>query len=326
MIRKPMVTNSTYLSSICLPKWIRSGMWMLLCCLLSWTSVSAQHSPFYSQYMFNGLALNPAYTGARDVMSINAAYRYQWVGFKGAPESSSITAHTPLKEGKSNIGGILMNDRFGVTNNSGAFATYAFRLKTRAEDRLAFGLLGGVALLKDRLSQAQLTEGSDEVFNGDSPLFVVPRVGFGIYYDAPRWYAGLSTPQILDVEFKERRAYTASQLNYRSWFLTGGYLHKLNPELKLKPSILVKYIQNSPVQADLNATLIIKDKFWAGLSYRTGDAVVGLFEIHLNDQFRVAYSFEQPITSLRKANSGSHELSLRYEFGYKVKGMSPRYF
>ena len=221
---------------------------------------------------------------------------------------------------------ILLNDSYGVTNNSGLYGTYAFRMRTVNEDRLALGLMAGIAMLKDRNSELGLNDGTDQVFQGDSPLFIVPRVGFGVYYDTPKWYAGLSTPQILDVESPERRAYTAQQLNYRSWFLTGGYVHKLNPELKLKPSVLVKYIQNSPVQCDLNATLIIQDKFWIGASYRTLDAVVGLFEFHANDQFRIAYSFDQPITGLRRVNSGSHELSLRYEFGYKVKGMSPRYF
>lgn len=321
-----MERTPTYRSPASLLKGI-VGVVLILCCLIVGKKEGyGQHSPFYSQYMFNGLALNPAYTGSRDVLTLNTAFRYQWVGFKGAPESGSFALHTPLKDGRSNLGMILMNDRFGVSNNSGAYGTYAFRMRTLKEDRLSFGLLGGIALLKDRWSQVNTNQGGDDVFNGDSPLFVVPRVGFGVYYDTPKWYLGMSTPQILELESDSRKAYTASQLNYRSWFLSGGYLFKLNPDLKLKPSFLVKYIQDSPVQADLNAMLIIQDRFWVGASYRTGAAVVGLFEFHFNDQFRIAYSFDQPVHGLINQSSGSNELSLRYEFGYKIKGMSPRYF
>ena len=108
--------------------------------------------------------------------------------------------------------------------------------------------------------------------------------------------------------------------------LTAGFLIRLNPDLLLKPSVLVKYLRNSPVEADINANLIIKDAFWIGASYRTGDAVVGMLEYQINPQFRIGYAFDYSITELQKYHNGSHEFMLRYEFGYKVKAMSPRYF
>ncbi|MEM7040380.1 MAG: type IX secretion system membrane protein PorP/SprF, partial [Bacteroidota bacterium] len=101
---------------------------------------------------------------------------------------------------------------------------------------------------------------------------------------------------------------------------------RLNPDLMLKPSFLFKYLLNSPMELDLNANLIIKESLWLGLSYRTGDAVVGMMEYQITPQLRFGYSYDFAITELQKYNNGSHELMVRYEFGYKLKAMSPRYF
>ena len=89
---------------------------------------------------------------------------------------------------------------------------------------------------------------------------------------------------------------------------------------------MVKYLRNTPIQFDINANLIIQDRYWVGLSYRTGDGIVGMLEFQITKQFRVGYAYDQPLTLLRRYTAGSHELFLRYEFGYGLKAMSPRYF
>ena len=63
-----------------------------------------QHFPIYSQYLLNGLAINPAYAGSRDVLSSSIMYRKQWMGFDGAPATSTFSAHTPLKNRKIGLG------------------------------------------------------------------------------------------------------------------------------------------------------------------------------------------------------------------------------
>jgi hypothetical protein len=40
---------------------------------------NAQQEVMYSQYMFNTLAINPSYAGSRDVLSLTALGRYQWI-------------------------------------------------------------------------------------------------------------------------------------------------------------------------------------------------------------------------------------------------------
>lgn len=288
--------------------------------------LSAQHTPMLSQYMFNGLVINPAYTGSRDALSITGLYRHQWAGFDGAPRTQSFFLHSPLKNASNNLGAFVVHDRLGVSNHTMLYGTYAFRIDFEERGRLSFGLQGGLSLIQDRWSQITTDEAGDEVFMADSPTFIVPRFGSGIYYDTRKWYLGLSLPFLLDIKNSDYKLYTENSLSYRPVLLSGGLLIKLNPDLLLRPTFLMKHVQGSPTQFDLNVNLIIKESLWIGGSYRTGDAMVALLEYQINPQLRFGYAFDYSITPLRNFNSGSHEFMVRYEFGYKVKAMSPRYF
>ena len=279
-----------------------------------------------SQYMFNGLVINPAYTGSRDALSVTGLYRHQWAGFEGAPRTQSFFLHSPLKNPTNNVGAYVVRDQLGVSNHTMLYGTYAFRVDFEEIGRLSFGLQGGLSMIQDRWTQIITDEANDDVFMSDSPTFIVPRFGAGIYYDTRRWYLGLSAPFLLDIKNSDYRLYTENSLSYRPIMLSGGILFKINPELMLRPTFLLKYIQESPAQVDLNLNLIIKDAFWIGAGYRTGDAAVALIEYQINPQFRLGYSYDFSLSELRTFNSGSHEFMLRYEFGYKLKAMSPRYF
>lgn len=301
-----------------------------LCLIIAFVGLNlflkAQHPPMLSQYMFNGLVINPAYTGSRDVLSLTGVYRHQWSGLEGAPRTQSIFLHSPLKNPKNNVGFMVVGDRIGVSNHTTIQCTYAYRIAGDGGGRLSFGMQGGVSLLRDNWSSIVTDEPDDNVFLADSPTFLVPRVGAGAYYDRPRWYIGISSPFLLDYKNSDYKLYVAKSINHRPALLTGGFLIRLNPDLLMKPSFLVKYIKGSPVETDINVNLIVKDVFWVGASYRTGDAIIAMLEYQISPQFRIGYAYDYSITPLQRFNGGSHEFMLRYEFGYKLKAMSPRYF
>jgi len=281
----------------------------------------------FSQYMFNQLVINPAYTGSRDVLSLTALYRHQWAGLGGAPRTQSIFFHSPLPNPRNNFGFALVHDRLGVSYHSSLNFTYAYRIDFgENRGRLAFGLQGGLSLIQDRWTDVTTDQTGDYVFGANSPTFLVPRAGFGIFYDTHRWYVGASVPYLLDYRNSDYTNYVSKSMNYKPLMLSGGLLIRFNPDLLLRPSFLFKYIKGSQPQVDLNANLIIKDALWVGASYRTGDAMVGILEYQLNPQLKIGYSYDYSLTALQKFNNGSHEIMLRYEFGYLVKTMSPRYF
>ena len=86
---------------------------------------------------------------------------------------------------------------------------------------------------------------------------------------------------------------------------------ELSKDLKLKPSTLLRYRVESGLQADLSTNLIIKDKVWAGVSYRTGDAVIGMLEILPTPQWRLGYAYDMGLSPISRYHHGSHELMLQ---------------
>ena len=295
--------------------------------LLSFQGLKGQHSSVFSQYMFNGLVLNPAYTGAEDALTIAGSFRKQWLGFKGSPMNQSLSIHSPLKDSRSNIGGFLFHDTYGVTSITSAFFSYAFRIDMGKSHRISMGLQGGVSLVQYKYSKLDLGDDvPDAVFAEDSPLLPIPRVGFGIYYDHKKFFIGASAPQILKYYTPNVQLYDNDSLKFDYWLATAGYKIKLNPEMNLEPSVLIKYIRNSPVQVDANLRLYFKDRFWVGVSYRSFASLGALFQVRINNQLQVGYSYDYGLNKLQSYHFGSHELVLKYNFSYEVNAMSPRRF
>jgi type IX secretion system PorP/SprF family membrane protein len=284
--------------------------------LFSMIYIKAQHDNLYSQYMFNGLLLNPAYAGSNQVLSATVVNRNQWVGFDGAPRTSTFSLHTPLKNKKINLGFTFISDHFGITTQNKINVVYAYRLFLK-KSSLSFGLQAGVNFIRNNWNSIQTTTPGDQVFTGQYSQQNIPQTGFGIYYKAEKFYAGISSPDLLSIGL-------ASTV-YKSTLFTTGYLFNLSENIKLKPSVLVRYIRGSPWEVDLNTTIYFS-ALGIGYSYRTNDAMIFLISYSINKQFSAGYSYDLTTSKLGTYVRGSHEIMLKYEFGYKVNPQSPRYF
>lgn len=290
--------------------------------------VFAQQDALFSQYMFNMMLVNPAYTGSRDVVSLNALYRRQWTNLTGggAPETMTFSADAPIKKEKMGVGLILFNDKVGVVNNSGFYGTYSYRIRLGNNSTLALGVNAGGTYYTANLTGVKLSKDNapDAAFSANQTKFL-PNLGLGLYYSTDKFYVGLSSPHVLNNKLDGNDGVTARQFNHI--FLMAGYLFKLNHNLKLRPSALVKQVSGAPIQLDVNCNLWLYDKFAFGLAYRGSGVPIAMIELQLLEQLRFGYAYEYPLGTLQKYNSGSHEFMLRYEFGYdKAKVITPRFF
>lgn len=301
--------------------------------ILTWTIAfmgawaNAQHTPLTSQYLFNGLLINPAYAGSRDVLAANLTYRQQWVGFSGAPSTQVFSIHSPVNKKKVGLGLMLFNDRIGVSNETGFFTNYAYRIRF-PKGKLAFGIGAGVTMLRGDWHTVAIQQSDDVAFAEPTRSAWRPNFSSGVYYYTKSWFVGASAPFLLAHSYntQERGWMISSTRTDLQPMLTGGYLWRIDQELKLKPSALVRYRPESGVQADLSANLIIKDKVWVGASYRTNDAVIGMLEVLPTPQWRFGYAYDIGLSPISRYHSGSHELMVQYEFGYRIRVRDPRYF
>lgn len=294
---------------------MRKVIILILFIIFSMTAWS-QHMSQYSQYMFNGAIINPAYAGSQDALSVSLLHRNQWLDIKGAPTSSSISIHSPLKNKNINLGFNITSNHYGVSVENLINGAFAYKLKFRAST-LSIGLQAGLNSSTHNWLDINTTSGTDVVFDGLTEKNISPTAGFGLYYKAKQYYLGLSVPSLIKIG--------SLADTYNPLFINGGYLYEISNDFKLKPSFLFKLISNSPMALDFNLNAYYKT-VGLGLSYRNKDAIVFLFHAEINQQLSVGYSYDYAISELSLYNKGTHEIMLKYNFVYKLKAMSSRYF
>ena len=298
---------------------------LISCC----KELKAQQDAMYTQYMFNSLAINPAYAGSRNVISTTLLYRNQWLGIDGAPETTTFTIDAPIRDNKIGLGLQIFNDKLGISNTTGAVVSSAYRIRMD-KATLSFGLQGGISNFRSNFSDINYNQGGviDPAFteNVNSLQF---NFGTGVYYNSDKFYVGVSVPTLVPNRIsKNASAVTNSPSRQQMHlFITSGYVFDLNQDFKFKPSFLVKAVKGAPIEGDINATIWIKQFLGIGAQYRTNADVSGLLEVQVNQQIRFGYAYDYSVTKLRNFNSGSHEIMLRYELGFeKDKVVSPRFF
>lgn len=291
-------------------------------------TAKAQQDQMISQYMFNGLFLNPAYAGSHKYYTSSLLHRSQWVDFPGAPKTYllAVDGLLPTKSENMGVGLMVGYDKIGATEQTDIYANYAYQLKL-GSGKLAFGLKAGASNYVFNNKVLVWDEGDVNFATRRSAW--LPKFGFGAYYFADRWYAGASIPTLLAYDANHNFSVdvnSASFLN-RHYYLNGGYVFTLNEKFKLKPSTLIKYLPSAPLQADLNLNLLYNDQFWIGASYRSMSAVVFMVEYQTNTRFRVGYAYDLTTTKIRNYSAGTHEIMIGYDFGKDlIKIKTPRYF
>jgi type IX secretion system PorP/SprF family membrane protein len=290
-------------------------------------SLAGQLTPVTSQYVLNPLSINPAYAGNRGALNIAAFYRRQWAGIPGAPETITLAADAPFLDSKLGLGFSITNDKIGVTKETHFLTNYSYKINMN-KGSLSLGLGAGLITTNTSWSDLVVLDPGDENFLTNSRVFVVPDFTFGAYYSNQNYFAGLSIPKLLGYKFNyDKNKYTllVKPGNY-NYLLNAGYVYTLNQKIKLFPSTLITISPGEKLLVDLNAYVSLNDRIWAGASYRNGRSLGLLCQFAVNNQFRIAYTYDFDFGKLGQYSYGTHEIMLRYEFHYKVNAVSPLNF
>lgn len=311
---------------------------ILLLLLLSTLSVYAQQNPQFSQYLFNGVVINPAYAGSKGYLNLNALYRKQWAGLDNTPSSQTISADGPLINNAS-WGVFLSNDQIGYQRNSSLYGSFAYRVKVSKNGSLALGISAGVAqyfLEGEKL----VTDIPNDPAVPDNQISVwTPDARVGIYYNTPRFFAGVSMWEVLSSNIVRNEMLADPEPHF---YFSSGFALPISNSFTFRPSILLKEDFKAPSNSDITGFIIYKDRFWFGGSYRTRiftkrdseenfnlqarDAIALMIQVYPTEQLRLGYGYDITRTVFRKY--GTHEISLGYFFLPKLKAgmLTPRYF
>jgi type IX secretion system PorP/SprF family membrane protein len=276
----------------------------------------AQQDPQFSQNRYNQLTVNPGFAGSTGLINVSFLNRFQWVGFPGAPVTTVFNADAMvhLIGPNDGIGLSVVNDVIGFEKNVSLGFNYSWRTQ------LGRGTLGsGISLgLMNKNLNFDMTgiDGSDLVNLSDPSLptgkvgGVLADIGLGLYYQDENYELSVSGKHLNrpTLSFDQSGKYTLM----RSYYLSGSYTYQMADErLQAVPSIFYKRDAAS-WQADINMTLQYDKKYWGGIGYRVGDAVIITAGTELWNGIKFGYSYDMSISALSRYNAGSHEFFLAY--------------
>jgi type IX secretion system PorP/SprF family membrane protein len=298
---------------------------LIFALMLTWYSGFAQQDAQYTQYMYNTININPAYAGSRGVMSVFGLHRTQWVGLDGAPTTNAFSLNTPINNSNLGVGFSLVNDRIGPTSDNTISADISYTIRMNEVYKLSFGVKASGNIFNldtDKLDSSNPIDPNLQNFNNEFS----PNFGAGVYLHSDKLYLGLSVPNFLqDSKYNDNEVRVFQER--MNFYFIGGYVFDVSPSIKFKPAFLTKMVTGSPLQVDASANFLFFDKFMLGCAYRWDAAVSALAGFQVTDGLFIGYSYDMETTQLRRYNSGSHEVFLRFELFNKVSKMvSPRFF
>jgi type IX secretion system PorP/SprF family membrane protein len=292
---------------------------------------TAQYDAMFTQFMYNEMFINPGYTGSREAMSTTLLHRQQWLNFPGRPVTTTFSLHGPLQQNKMGIGLSVLNERIGALNRNLVYGSYAYRVRI-AKGHLALGITAGLHNQAQRFSELKASrDGAPDPQAAQSANVNAPNFGAGLYFNTRTFYTGLSVPRFVDdrIRFENGSPSAAMTVNAAAfhYYFMIGKVFEFEKNFALKTQAMLKSVQGAPVQADLNANVLLLRRLWLGAGYRTGAAASALLGVQITPQLFAGYSYDFDLNEMGRYNSGSHEVVLSYLFLFDLKKvLSPRYF
>jgi len=291
-------------------------LFLILVCLQS----AAQQDPIFTQYMYNGQVINPAYAGIWEKAGFTALVREQWAGINRAPLTEAISVHSPLNNESVGIGLNIINDTYAREQRLSILADYAYEVNLTPYQRLRFGVKFGFTNYKNPLTEYQLyPDGEyDPAFGQDIDLKFLPNFGFGAFLYGDNYYIGLAIPKLVENDFSYNYQNYSTQSEIRTIYLNGGYVFFLDPFRRLifKPTLMLRGSLGLPLQFDLAANLIIYERLWFGLMLRSGNAVCATTQWLISKNLRVGFAMDITYNEIFPYQNGTYEFTLGWDMDF----------
>ena len=297
-------------------------------------SVNAQQDYQVSHFMFDLVSINPGAAGSKDIVCVNGILRQQWPGIDNAPENFILNGDFPFKLINQNHGfGLsITRDKIGFYSDISLKPSYALRVNA-GSGKLGIGI--GVNIQNRTLNPDwQIPDGTTihTSYTNDplipeskDPIFAID-VGFGLFYKSEELYVGFSSTHINEGTFKYIEA--TKEVNEklkRHYYITSGYNLVLpNPSFELMPAILIQS-DGSIHKFDLNLMLLYNKKFWGGVTYRPGSAIVGMLGLEIINGLKIAYAYDFNTSAIMEHVSIPYEIAVSYSFKIGIEKTPQKY-
>ncbi|WP_215224309.1 PorP/SprF family type IX secretion system membrane protein [Echinicola shivajiensis] len=281
-------------------------------------TVQAQQDAQFSQYMYNRLFYNPAFSGLQGGYQFSALHRSQWLGYTtssgqgGAPTTQLLTATGRFSSKPFGWGLTFVNDDIGPTTSQDINISLAYHKNIR-KGTLSLGVFGGVFSNTIKYDELDLVNPDPNVpASGDESQMSV-NFGAGLLYKTADYYVSLSSRNINEPNFDFGDGTFDNKLRNHSYLML-GYEFKTFAQIRFSPSLLVKTVGLNNFSYDISVIATHNDRISGGLAYRGEESVSVLlgYQLLRDKSLRLGYAFDLVVGGNEAKSPSSHELMLSY--------------
>jgi len=283
-------------------------------------NLHGQQDPLFSQYMFSGIYLNPAIAGTSDRIETVAMYREQWSNVVANPSTMLLNMNMPVDHNRMGIGGQLLKSSYGDMQFIHFNFSGSYKINV-GKNNLSMGLEVGARHYRFSFDNLIIKDPADRVLvNATSKL--MPDIGAGLYYYSKKKFIGLSAKHINQgtISFADNNSYDFKLSPH--YYLNAGFELRISEHTRIRPMCLIKYVNRSPLQADISLLTYFHSIFWAGLTVRSSKEAGILIGVipnkilsSIGGQWRIGCAFDYGFNNSSVNNqAGSYEIVLNYNF------------
>lgn len=287
--------------------------------LLQSDLIFAQQTPVFANYSYNTVIINPAHAGYYEDVDATLVNTGLFNSVDGSPVNLNLTVNAPLRSKHLGLAAGVSVDQIGVATATSFFGSYSYKIFFDSEyaqgrwwaydpNIISFGITAGGIYYNEDLVSLGIQD--DPEFQQNLNEFL-PTLGVGFLYNKDRFYIGLSAPNLLESSLTNETKINL-QSAYYSYFGYRFFTTQLE-EVLINPSMLVKYVDGAPLQADFNLMVNYLNKVEFGAGYRTSETVSFLAGFHMGTNFKLMYNYSYALKDYNNINT--HGIVLNYRFG-----------
>ena len=283
----------------------------------------AQQQTHFTQFYNNEIVFNPAVSGSKTYNPLVLQTRQQWLGFEGAPFSSSISYHKLVNQ-NSAFGGIFNYELTSPAMKVDVEATYAFHVPLNSNKTfLSFGIAPSLMYYSINFDLEDLPENRDPAFSESTYSSGSIDFSSGIYLYNERPSIGLSCVNMIQSSFDGEVLVQSNQtigktsfgrnIQERIFFSLLSYnFDIINNDWQFEPILLIRSSSSySSVYDFVSRIKYLKDN-WFGLGYRSDGTTSISFGIKANN-LHIGYSYDyQLLSNIMSSTYGTHEITLSF--------------
>lgn len=281
---------------------------------------NAQEEAVFRQYFLNPVLVNPATVGAdREHHDLTMNLRSAFSSFSGTPKTYALSYNGPVGK-QVGLGAMIYSENIADFTTFRGQLAYSMGIAINEDLNVRAGM--SLEYQRVSLSNSVTTDGlyqvGDRVVEENIDGTRIFDTSLGLYAEYKNLYFGYAAPNLIRTVTDEIEGLDEGG-NFKYFIFHAGGKFAATEKIKLEPSIILRNVRNADMHVDLGLMAsFLNEQFITGATVRAGNGnSVGFLLGTKYNTLKFIYSYDVLLDDFQKYNSGSHEITVGFEFGRK---------